>query len=115
MAKAPIRINEHFVVITDENGNEIEIIYNPPLLAESENIRIELRKEEKHNRPHVHILKKGNATSFEISIALDSLNVLAGKEKLKHFAERELKKIGEFLAENADRFKEIYENLRGDL
>lgn len=66
MTKAPVKINEHFVVVTDEKGNETDIIYNPPLLAESENIRVELRKEKNHNRPHVHIIKKGRKNSYDV-------------------------------------------------
>jgi hypothetical protein len=32
MAKAPVKVNEHFVVGTDEKGVEREVIYDPPLL-----------------------------------------------------------------------------------
>lgn len=85
MTKAPVKINEHFVVMTDENGNETDVIYNPPLLAESENIRVELRKEKNHNRPHVHIIKKGRNKSYDVSLALDDFSLLAGGENLKHF------------------------------
>lgn len=47
MAKAPIRVSEHFVVKA-RDGSEAEVIYDPPLLAESQNIRVELRKEKKN-------------------------------------------------------------------
>jgi len=50
-----------------------------------------------------------------VSIALDVFSILAGEENVKHFDKNEFQKIGEFLTENVDRFKEIYENLRGEL
>jgi len=115
MTKAPIKISEYFVLVTDDEGNEVEVIFHPPLLAESENIRVELRKELNHHRPHVHIIKKGRVSSFDVSIALDDLTVLAGGKNVKHFEIQEYQKIQEFLAENADRFYVIYEKLRGEL
>jgi hypothetical protein len=115
MGKTPIKLNEHFAVATDENGIKNEVIYYPPLLAESQNIRIELRKEKNHARAHVHIIKKGRNHSYDVSIALDDLTLLAGTENLKHFARNEYQAILEFIIENQDRFKKIYEVLRGDL
>jgi len=56
MGKAFIKVNEYFAIKTDKNGDQTEFIYNPPLIAESQNIRIELRQK-KHKRPHVHIIK----------------------------------------------------------
>ena len=58
MGKAPIKVNEHFVVRTDDDGATTEVIYDPPLLAESQNIRVELRKEKNHNRPQFTLLKR---------------------------------------------------------
>lgn len=115
MVKAPIKVNEHFVVRTDDVGATTEVIYDPPLLAESQNIRVELRKEKNHNRPHVHIIKKGKDKSYDVSIALDDLEILAGKENVRVFGEAEYQVIIEFIIDNQDCFKKIYENLRGDL
>jgi hypothetical protein len=115
MGKAPIKVNEHFVVITDDKGNETKAIYSPPLLAESQNIRVELRKEKNHNRPHVHIIKKGSHKSYDVSIALDNFDILAGGENLKHFAKDEYQVIIDFIVENQDRFIEVYATLRGEL
>lgn len=115
MRKAPIKLNEHFVVKTDDKGNETEVIYNPPLLAESQNIRVELRKEKNHNRPHVHIIKKGKDKSYDVSVALDDLSILAGCENVDQFDEREWDKIGDFLFDNQERFIKLYTILRGDL
>lgn len=115
MGKAPIKVNERFVVRTDDDGATTEVIYDPPLLAQSQNIRVELRKEKNHNRPHVHIIKKGKDKSFDVSIALDDLEILAGKENVGVFGEAEYQVIIEFIIDNQDRFKKIYENLRGDL
>lgn len=115
MGKAPIKVNEHFVVQIDDEGNETEVIYNPPLLAESQNIRVELRKEKSHNRPHVHIIKKGRNKSYDVSVALDDFEILAGMENVDQFDEREWDKIGDFLVENQDRFIKLYEILKGDL
>ncbi len=115
MGKAPIKVNEHFVIVTDENDVETEIIYNPPLLAESQNIRVELRKEKNNNRPHVHIIKKGNNKSYDVSVALDDLNILAGGKNVDQFDEREWEQIGNFLFDNQERFIKLYATLRGDL
>jgi hypothetical protein len=115
MGKALTKVNEHFVVLTDDKGTESDVIYDPPLLAESENIRIELRKEKKHNRPHVHIIKKGKHKSCDVSIALDNFDILAGEDNLKHFAKDEYQLIIDFIVENQDRFIEVYATLRGDL
>lgn len=115
MGKAPIKVNEHFVVNTDEKGNETEVIYNPPLLAQTQNIRVELRKEKNHNRPHVHVIKKGRNKSHDVSIALDDFEILAGEDNLKHFAKDEYQAIIDFIVENQDRFIEVYATLRGDL
>jgi hypothetical protein len=115
MGKPPIKVNEHFVVSIDDNGNEADVIYNPPLLADTQNIRVELRKEKNHNRPHIHIIKKGKNKSHDVSIALDDFTVLAGGENLEHFDEREWDKISDFLVGNQDRFIKLYETLRGDL
>ncbi len=115
MGKAPIKVTEHFVIKTDDEGNETEVIYNPPLLAESINIRIELRKEKNHNRAHVHIIKKGKYKSHDVSIALDDFEILAGGDNLKHFASDEYEVIANFIIENQDRFIEVYAKLRGDL
>lgn len=115
MRKAPIKVNEHFVVNTDEKGSETEVIYNPPLLAETQNIRIELRKEKNHNRPHVHIIKKGKDKSHDVSIALDTLEILAGGDNLKFFSSDEYEVITDFIIDNQDRFIEVYASLRGDL
>ncbi len=115
MGKAPIKVNEHFAVLTDDKGTETDVIYNPPLLAESQNIRVELRKEKNHNRPHVHIIKKGSNKSYDVSVALDNFDILAGEDNLKHFADDEYQVIVDFIVENQDRFIEVYETLRGDL
>ncbi len=115
MGKAPIKVNEHFVVRTDDDGATTEVIYDPPLLAESQNIRVELRKEKNHNRPHVHIIKKGKDKSYDVSVALDDFIILAGGENLMYFDEREWDKIGDFLLKNQERFIKLYETLRGDL
>jgi hypothetical protein len=115
MGKAPIKVNEHFVVRTDDDGATTEVIYDPPLLAESQNIRVELRKEKNHNRPHVHIIKKGKDKSYDVSVALDDFIILAGGENLMHFDEREWDKIGDFLLKNQEKFIKLYETLRGDL
>jgi hypothetical protein len=115
MGKAPIKLNEHFLIQTDDQRNETEVIYNPPLLAESHNVRVELRKEKNHNRPHVHVIKKGRNRSYEVSMALDDFEILAGDENLKHFAKDEYRVIIEFIVENQDRFIEVYATLRGDL
>lgn len=115
MTKAPVKVNEHFVVTTDEKGNESEVIYNPPLLAETGNIRVELRKEKNHNRAHVHLIKKGKNKSFEVSVALDDFSLLAGRENAQHFDDKEWDKIGDFLFDNQDRFIKLYEILRGNL
>lgn len=115
MGKAPIKVNEHFVVNTDENGNETEVIYSPPHLAQTQNIRVELRKEKNHDRPHVHIIKKGKDKSCDVSIALDDFDILAGEDNLKHFAKDEYQVIIDFIVENQDRFIEVYATLRGDL
>jgi len=115
VTKAPVKINEHFVVMTDEKSNETDIIYNAPLLADSQNIRVELRKEKNHKRPHVHIIKKGRINSYNVSVALDDFSILAGGENLKHFDNKEWDKIGNFLFDNQDRFIKLYETLRGDL
>ncbi len=115
MGKAPLKVNEHFVVNTDEKGNETEVIYNPPLLAESQNIKVELRKEPKHHRPHVHIIKKGKDKSCDVSVALDDLSILAGGENRDQFDEREWDKLADFLFDNQDRFIKLYATLRGDL
>ena len=115
MRKAKIKVNEYFIVLIDEDGEEIEVIFNPPLLAESSGVRVELRKERNHNRPHLHIIKKGKTRIYDVSIALDELVVLAGKENLKYFAKDEYKVIMEFIVDNQDRFKKIYNNLRVDL
>ncbi len=95
MGKAPIKVNEHFVIKTDDEGNETEVIYNPPLLAESQNIRVELRKEQKHHRPHVHIIKKRKDKSYDVSVALDDLSILAGGENRDQFDSREWDKLGD--------------------
>lgn len=115
MRKAPIKVNEHFVVKTDDKGNETEVIYSPPLLAESQNIRVELRKEKNHKRPHVHVIKKGRDKSHDVSIAIDDFDILAGEDNLKHFAKDEYQAIIDFIVENQDRFIEVYATLRGDL
>jgi hypothetical protein len=115
MGKDPIKVNEHFVVKTDDKGTETEVIYNPPLLAESQNIRVELRKEKNHNRPHVHVIKKGRDKSHDVSIALDNFDILAGGDNLKHFDEREFEAIADFISKNKDRFIDVYAKLRGDL
>lgn len=115
MTKAPVKVNEHFVVTTDEKGNDTEVIYNPPLLAETENIRVELRKEKNHNCPHVHIIKKGRNKTFDVSVALDDLSLLAGSENVQHFDDKEWDKLGEFLFNNQSRFIKLYATLRGDL
>ena len=115
MGRAPIKVNEHFVVKTDDKGVETEVIYNPPLLAESQNIRVELRKEQKHNRPHVHVIKKGRDKSHDVSIALDNFDILAGGENLKHFDENEFEAIADFISKNQVRFIDVYAKLRGDL
>lgn len=115
MGKAPIKVNEYFAVKTDDEGTETDVIYDPPLLAESQNIRVELRKEKNHNRPHVHIIKKGRNKSYDVSVALDNFDILAGEENLKHFDEKEFEAIADFISKNQDRFKEVYVKLRGDL
>jgi hypothetical protein len=114
VGKAPIKINEHFVVQTDVTGSEAEVIYNPPLLAESENIKVELRKEKNHDRPHVHIIKKGKNKSYDVSLALDDLTFLAGEDNLKHFSKKEYEVIIDFILKNQDRFIKVYASLRGD-
>jgi len=115
MGKAPIKVNEHFAVKTDDEGTETDVIYDPPLLAESQNIRVELRKEKNHSRPHVHIIKKGRNKSYDLSVALDDFDILAGEENLKRFGEKEFEAIADFISKNQDRFKEVYVKLRGDL
>lgn len=115
MTKAPVKVNEYFVVMTDKEGNETEVIYNPPLLAETENIRVELRKEKNHGRPHVHIIKKGKNKSYDVSVALDDLSLLAGSENVQHFDDKEWDKIGDFLFDNQNEFIKLYVSLRGDL
>jgi hypothetical protein len=115
MGKAPIKVNEHFVVNTDDKGSETEVIYNPPLLAETQNVRIELRKERNHGRPHVHVIKKGRNNSYDVSIALDDFDILAGEDNLKYFAKDEYQVIVDFIVENQDRFIKVYATLRGDL
>lgn len=115
MGKTPIKVSEYFVVRTDEHGVETEVIYSPPLLAESANIKVELRKEKNHTRPHVHIIKKGSDKSIDVSVALDDLSILAGGENADHFNRREWEKLGDFLFDNQDRFIKLYATLRGDL
>jgi hypothetical protein len=115
MGRPPIKVSVNFVVKTDHKGVETEVIYNPPLMAESQNIRVELRIEHRHPRPHVHVIKKGKDKSYDVSIALDDLEILAGENNLKHFDRKEFQAIAEFISENQDRFKEIYETLRGNL
>lgn len=100
---------------TDEEGNETEVIYNPPLLAESETIRVELRKEKNHSRPHIHIIRKGKNKSYDVSVALDDLSILAGGENVDQFDEREWDKVSDFLFDNQDRFIKMYATLKGDL
>jgi hypothetical protein len=100
MGKAPFKLNAYFA----ED-------FNPPLLAETQHIRIELRKEKNHHRPHVHVIKKVK----DVSIAIDDLSVLAGEKNLKYFDRDELLAIADFIFENQDRFMQIYNNLRGDL
>lgn len=46
MGKKPLEFEKYFVQL--ENGENSEIIYDPPLLAKYESIRMELRKEKKH-------------------------------------------------------------------
>ncbi len=115
MGKAPIKVNEHFVIKTENDGTTTEVIYNPPLLAETQNIRIELRKEQNHNRPHVHIIKKGKDKSYDVSFALDNFEILAGEENLKVFDINEYQQIIDFIVENQESFIEVYATLRGDL
>ena len=115
MTKAPVKVNEHFVVTTDEKGNETEVIYNPPLLAKTENIRVELRKEKNYGRPHVHIIKKGKNKSLDVSLALDDLTILVGDENVKFFGTDEYDQIIDFILNNQELLVQIYENLRGDL
>ncbi len=115
MGKAPIKVNEHFVVKADDKGNETEVIYSPPLLAETQNIRVELRKERNHNRPHVHIIKKGKDKSFDVSIAIDDLEILAGGDKVRIFGTEEYDRILDFILNNQEILMKVYQNLRGDL
>lgn len=115
MGKAPIKVNEHFVVKEDDKGVTSEVIYNPPLLAESQNIRVELRKEKNHNRPHVHIIKKGKDKSYDVSIALDDFEILAGTDNLESFDKNEFQQIADFIVENQEIFIKVYATLRGDL
>ena len=115
MGKALVKVNEYFVVKTDDGGNETEVIYNPPLLAQTQNIRVELRKEKKHERPHVHVIKKGRDKFHGVSIALDDFTVLAGEDQLKHFDSKEFQYISHFLWRNRERFMTLYQALRGDL
>lgn len=115
MGRAPIKVNEHFVVNTDDLGNETEVIYDPPLLAQTRNIRVELRKEKNHDRPHVHVIKKGKNKSHNVSIALDELEILAGGDNIKFFGDDEYEAIIDFIIDNQDRFIDVYVTLRGDL
>lgn len=115
MTKSLIKLNEYFVIETDREGNEVEVIYNPPLLAESQNIRVELRKEKNHRRPHIHIIKKGRGKIYDVSVALDDFSILAGGENKARFNEKEWDKIGDFLFDNQGTFIKLYKTLRGDL
>ena len=100
----------------DDEGNQTDVIYNPPHLANTQNIRVELRKEQKHARPHVHVIKKGKDSKGDgLSIALDDFDILAGKEHLKLFSKAEYEAVTDFLLENQEKFIKIYETLRGDL
>lgn len=115
MGRAPIRVNEHFVVVEDENGNEADVIYDPPLLADVGNLKVELRKELNHSMPHVHIVKKCGKNEYDVSIAIDDLKVLAGDKNRKYFDPREYQQTLEFILENQERLETLYKKLRGDL
>ena len=115
MAKAPIKVNEHFAVVTDDKGNRTEIIYNPPLLAKVGNLKIELRKELNHNRPHIHLIRKCGKSVYDVSIAINDLVVLAGGHNLKYLDKVEYQKILEFILDNQELLETLYKELRGDL
>jgi hypothetical protein len=115
MSKAQVKGNEHFLVRVDEEGNKVELIYDPPLLAEFGNLRVELRKELKHHRAHVHIIKKCGKIEYDVSLALDNLDILAGESNISHFNKGEYKAVMVFIIENLEMFAEIYNGLRGDL
>ncbi len=46
MSKEKSRLNKYFIIKKD-HSSEKKMLYDPPLLAESRNIRVELRKEKK--------------------------------------------------------------------
>ena len=115
MGKVSIKVSERFLIVKDEKGVETHIIFNPPVIAQSANIKIELRKEKNHDRPHIHLVKKGKKKSIDVSLALDDFSCLAGEENLKCFERDEYLKVLEFLIANKDRFKELYKKLRGEL
>ena len=115
MGKPPIKINDYLELVFDEDGKETTVIYDPPLLAETANLRVELRKEKNHGRPHVHIIKKSKGNFYEVSLALDSLLPLVGEENLKYFADKEYRVILEFLVANQDRLIKVYKTLKGEL
>ncbi len=112
MGKVPVRVNEYFKLLEDDDGIEQAFIYNPPLLAESLNIRVELRKEVSHNRPHVHVIKKGKAKFYDVSFALDDFEIIAGADNLKFFDKNEFQKIVDFIVENQEAFIKVYASIR---
>ena len=116
MGKAPVKGETHLDVTLDENGKQVEVIYDPPLLATFGNIRVELRKEKNHDRPHIHIMKTAKSgKTNDVSIALDDFECLAGHENLKSFDRREYQAVMEFLAEKQDQLIEVYKKLKGDV
>jgi len=109
MTKTPIKINEYFIV----KGDFLEMIYSPPLLAEVGNLRVELRKELNHSRPHLHVIKKCGKSEYGVSLALDNLDVLAGSENIERFDRREYEAVLNFIIENLELFEKVYKTLRG--
>lgn len=116
MVRARIKKMHHFVVTVAEGGEQLEVIYNPPLLAQFGNIRIELRKEKNHERPHIHIMKSAKAgKTNDVSIALDNFDLLAGQENVQFFDKREYQAVVEFLADKQDLLIGLYKKLKGEV
>lgn len=112
MSRPRIVIDEYFALEVDEGVKRY--IYNPPLLAKTRNLRIELRQEKNHSAPHVHVIKKGS-DGVSIIIEEDNIKIVAGESELEHFDEREFEAVVKFLVKNQNHLREIYKKLRGSL
>ncbi len=61
------------------------------------------------------MIKKCGKTEYDVSVAIDDLEVLAGDKNLKHIDKREYQKTLEFILENQELLETLYKELRGDL